>query len=45
MWQDAVVAERPITDFVWSPEEIAVLAGAAFVPKKRGPYKRGREMR
>jgi transketolase C-terminal domain/subunit len=28
-----------ITHHVWSLEEIAMLADAAFVPTKRGPYK------
>ena len=30
-----------ITDHVWSLEDIAILADAAFTPTKRGPYKRG----
>jgi len=29
-----------ISDHVWSLEEIAMLADAAFVPAKRGPYKK-----
>src|ERR1035438_4353862 len=31
-----------ISDHVWSLEEIAMLADAAFVPTKRGPYKKER---
>jgi len=31
-----------IADHVWSLEEIAMLADAAFVPAKRGPYKKER---
>lgn len=29
-----------ISDHVWSLEEIAMLADTAFVPTKRGPYKK-----
>lgn len=29
-----------ISDHVWSMEEIAMLADAAYAPKKRGPYKK-----
>jgi len=29
-----------ITDHVWSLEEIAMLADAAALPGKRGPYKK-----
>jgi hypothetical protein len=29
-----------LSDYVWSLEEIAMLADAAYAPKKRGPYKR-----
>jgi hypothetical protein len=29
-----------VSDHVWSMEEIAMLADAAFAPMKRGPYKK-----
>jgi hypothetical protein len=29
-----------ITDHVWSLEEVAMLADVAFVPARRGPYKK-----
>jgi len=32
-----------ITDHVWSIEEIATLADAAFVPAKRGTYKKRKQ--
>jgi len=31
-----------VSNHVWSLEEIAMLADAAFVPTKRGPYKKTR---
>jgi len=34
-----------ISDHVWSMEDIAMLADAAYAPTKRGPYKRVTEER